>query len=158
MALVLFDTNILIDALKGYRLAIEELEYWDEPAISVITWMEVMAGTREDDQDEVLDFLTNFGFEVIHTNTDIMVASMAIRRKSIQVGPKVSLPDAVIMGTGKVRGAIIVTRNKRDFFVPNVRIPYELTPTDPVQFINIVPPPGPSPAKPRHDDDDVDIS
>lgn len=71
MALVLFDTNILIDALKGYSPAIQELEYWDEPAISAITWMEVMAGTR-DDYDEVLGFLNSFGFEIIQTNEAIM--------------------------------------------------------------------------------------
>jgi predicted nucleic acid-binding protein len=49
MALVLFDTNILIDALKGYKAALDELEYWNEPAISVITWMELFAGAKSDD-------------------------------------------------------------------------------------------------------------
>ncbi|MYN20079.1 VapC toxin family PIN domain ribonuclease [Rugamonas sp. FT107W] len=87
MALVLFDTNILIDALKGYSPAIQELEYWDEPAISAITWMEVMAGTR-DDYDEVLGFLNSFGFEIIQTNEAIMIASMEIRRMSIRMGQK----------------------------------------------------------------------
>jgi len=141
MALVLFDSNILIDALKGYPPAIEELEYWDDPAISAITWMEVMAGTI-DDYDEVLDFLNSFGFEVIHTNQAIMIASMTIRRMSIQMGHKVALPDAIIMGTGIVRGATIVTRNKKDFFTPNVRIPYELKSINPAEFINVDPPPG----------------
>ncbi|RFP10133.1 MULTISPECIES: PIN domain-containing protein [unclassified Duganella] len=141
MALVLFDTNILIDALKGYTPAIEELAYWDEPAISVITWMEVMAGTR-DDYDEVLGFLNSFGFEVIHTNEAIMIASMEVRRMSIQMRHKVALPDAIIMGTALSCRATIVTRNKKDFFTPNVRIPYELTPIDPVEFINVDPPPG----------------
>lgn len=37
--LVLFDTNILIDWSKGYKQALTELAHWDNPAISVITWM-----------------------------------------------------------------------------------------------------------------------
>jgi predicted nucleic acid-binding protein len=43
MAVALFDTNILIDCLKGYQPAIDEVEYWDDACISVITWMEVVA-------------------------------------------------------------------------------------------------------------------
>lgn len=41
MALVLFDTNILIDALHGYEHALQELAHWDEPSISAVTWMEI---------------------------------------------------------------------------------------------------------------------
>lgn len=39
MALVLFDTNILIDGSKNYPEALAELAHWDQPAISAITWM-----------------------------------------------------------------------------------------------------------------------
>jgi predicted nucleic acid-binding protein len=140
MALVLFDTNILIDALKGYELALDELEYWDEPAISVITWMEIIAGADGDERASILKFLEMF--EVIHTNDQIMMVAADVRRTRIVERAKIALPDTIILATGALMAQFVVTRNTKDFRYGNVRVPYELTPTDPVQFINIVPPPG----------------
>jgi predicted nucleic acid-binding protein len=40
----LLDTNILIDFLRGVHVARDELNRYSDKAISVITWMEVMAG------------------------------------------------------------------------------------------------------------------
>lgn len=38
----LFDTNILIDYLGGVALARDELARYREPAISIVSWMEVL--------------------------------------------------------------------------------------------------------------------
>lgn len=38
MALALFDSKFLIDALKGYEVARRELMHYDDGAISAITW------------------------------------------------------------------------------------------------------------------------
>ena len=51
MALALFDTNILIDYLRGYQPAIDEIEYWDDAVISSITWMELMAGAKTNEDE-----------------------------------------------------------------------------------------------------------
>lgn len=143
MALVLYDSNILIDALKGYRPALDELTYWREPAISTITWIEVMAGARPDDEAEVRHFLSEFGFEVIQTNVSIMLVAADVRKVSIRAAPKVAVPDAIIMGTAIVRNATIITRNTKDFRDRpdcRIRVPYGVTSTNPVDFINIRPP------------------
>ena len=145
MALVIFDTNIIIDALKGYKPALDEPEYWDEPAISAITWMEVVAGTKPEEEGEVMGFLDDFGFEIIHTDADIMFAAAKIRKLSIRSGAKIPLPDAIIQGTAVVKNALIVTRNKKDFRGAGIRIPYEVTSTQRLTFSNVVPPPGPAP-------------
>jgi predicted nucleic acid-binding protein len=149
MALVLFDTNILIDCLKGYQPAIDEVTYWDDAAISAITWMEVMAGTTGEERGAVLEFLGNF--EVIHTDRLIMEFAYSLRKDSIEMGKKVALPDAIIMATGLSKKRLIITRNVRDFeklkFLRKfhgsevVRVPYELTNTTPVGFINVIPQP-----------------
>jgi hypothetical protein len=39
MALVLYDTNILIDAPKNLQEALNELAYWDGPAIRQLPWL-----------------------------------------------------------------------------------------------------------------------
>lgn len=149
MAVALFDTNILIDCLKGYQPAIDEVAYWDEPIISAITWMEVMAGTTGEDRGAILEFLGNF--KVVHTDWGIMDFAATLRKDSVQMKKKVPLPDAIIMATGMVHAKLIITRNTRDFAIlmalrPQfVRIPYELTNTNPVDFINVMPPSGQPP-------------
>jgi predicted nucleic acid-binding protein len=42
---VLFDTNIFIDYLRGIRQARSECDKHSDRAGSIITWMEVMAGS-----------------------------------------------------------------------------------------------------------------
>ena len=51
----LLDTNILIDYLAGIAQARAEMERYAMPAISIITWIEVMAGATPD--DEFIEFL-----------------------------------------------------------------------------------------------------
>jgi predicted nucleic acid-binding protein len=44
MALILFDTNIFIDMPDGCARASKELNSYEEPAINVITYMELYSG------------------------------------------------------------------------------------------------------------------
>jgi predicted nucleic acid-binding protein len=146
MAVALFDTNILIDCLKGYQPAIAEVEYWDSACISAITWMEVVAGAKDGDRSAILEFLDEFS--VIHTDDMIMTFAADLRRTSIEIGQKLALPDAIIMTTGLLQAQVIITRNRRDFKLAElmqgqVRTPYELINTSPVGFTNILPPPAP---------------
>ncbi|MFZ0218725.1 MAG: hypothetical protein WAL30_00750 [Candidatus Aquirickettsiella sp.] len=45
MVKALFDTNILVDYLNAVSQARDELGRYQDKAISVVTWMEVMVGT-----------------------------------------------------------------------------------------------------------------
>jgi predicted nucleic acid-binding protein len=51
----LFDTNILIDYLKGIDAAQAELARHRQPLISIVTWMEVLAGVRTDEESDVVE-------------------------------------------------------------------------------------------------------
>ena len=141
MALVLFDTNILIDTLRGIQEAFDELNYYPDAAISSITWMEIMAGTPPVDQPKVRHFLDSSGFLVIHTNESIMNEAAALRAASIRLPPKLALPDAIIMATANVSSRLVITRNKKDFKGLNVRIPYELETTTVIKIVNVIPRP-----------------
>ena len=56
-----FDTNILIDYLAGREDARLELTRYDSRLVSVVTWMEVMAGARSEAEEDVLRmFLRDF--------------------------------------------------------------------------------------------------
>jgi predicted nucleic acid-binding protein len=139
MALVLFDTNILIDSFNGIQEAFDELDYYPDAAISAITWMEVIAGTPPADLPKIRQFLTATGFAVIQTDEAIMNEAAAIRGASIRIPPKIALPDAIIMATGNVTNRLVITRNKKDFRGLNVRIPYELETTNVVKVVNVIP-------------------
>ncbi len=140
MALVLFDTNILVDALKGYQEALLELAYWDEPAISAVTWMEVYAGARPEEMPAIDVLFKGVGIQIIHTDDNIMRLASEIRGESIRRGPKMALPDAIILATALSCNLAIITRNKKDFKGRNVRIPYELVTHTVVEVTNVNPP------------------
>ncbi len=143
MALVLFDTNIVIDALNGIAQASQELGYYTNPAISAVTWMELIAGASISEQPRARAFLIRLGFEVIQTNDAIMHEAATLRSESMRRPPKVPLLDAIIKATATVTGRLIITRNKKDFVGQNIRIPYELETHTIVKVINVMPPPPP---------------
>ncbi|WGG51283.1 PIN domain-containing protein [Rugamonas sp. DEMB1] len=140
MALALFDSNILIDALKGYEVARRELMHYDDGAISAITWIEVVSGTHPAARPEVMTFLADFELQVIQTNETIMLEAANLRGASLFTPPKIALPDAIIIATGNVTGRLIITRNWKDFRGTNIRIPYELqTDNGATTAVNVLP-------------------
>ena len=54
------DTNILIDVLKGEAIALAWLEQQHRPAISLITWMEVLVGCQPEEAPVVQQWLESF--------------------------------------------------------------------------------------------------
>jgi predicted nucleic acid-binding protein len=117
----LLDTNILIDYLNGIEAARDEIARWQQPLISVVTWMEVIVGAGPADEAEVRGFLRRF--RCIGIDAPVAEAAVALRRSR-----RLRLPDAVIAATAVHEGALLVTRNTRDFPAddPTVRAPYRL--------------------------------
>ena len=119
MVKALFDTNILIDYLNGIPQAREELDRYDDKAISIVTWMEVMVGAEPVIEVATRDFLC--GFDIIALDNMIAEHAIAFRKMS-----KSKLPDAIIWASAQVNGLLLVTRNTKDFPAsnPGVRMPY----------------------------------
>lgn len=122
MVAALLDTNILIDFLRGVSAAHDELQRYREKSISIITWMEVLAGAPEGHEKATRQFLK--GFNVIHLDEEIAARAVSIRQQH-----RVKLPDAVIWATAEVEKLLLVTRNTKDFpeNFPGVRVPYKLS-------------------------------
>jgi predicted nucleic acid-binding protein len=119
MVKALFDTNILIDYLNGVPEAQDELDRYDEKAISIVTWMEVMVGASLALEAPTRFFLD--GFEIIALDNGIAEHAIAFRKAS-----KSKLPDAIIWASAQANGLLLVTRNAKDFPAsdPGVRMPY----------------------------------
>lgn len=114
-----FDTNILIDHLLGVPEAGEELGRFSDRAISIVTWAEVLVGAEPEVEARTRAFLDKF--EVVDLRLDIAARAVAIRRQR-----RIKLPDAIVWATAQAEGALLVTRNSKDFPTddPGVRVPY----------------------------------
>lgn len=117
----LFDTNILIDNLNAVQQAREEIGRFENRAISIITWMEVMVGAKADLVEPTRHFLG--GFRVIQVDDEIANRAVDLQRRH-----RIKLPDAIIWATAQITGRLLVTRNTNDFPPGDVGIrePYTL--------------------------------
>lgn len=116
-----FDTNILIDYLNGVPEAARELARYPAAAVSTVTWIEVLAGTAEPEDEAVRSFLARF--DQVALTRPVAEAALALRRRH-----RIRLPDAVIWATARSERTLLVTRNTKDFpqDEPDVRVPYRL--------------------------------
>ncbi|QEP43253.1 type II toxin-antitoxin system VapC family toxin [Ectothiorhodospiraceae bacterium BW-2] len=121
MNIAVFDTNIVIDALNGTNKADVEYQRYQQVYISLITWMEVMVGTDENDT-LTENFLQDY-FITLPITQDVAEKAVIIRKQQ-----KIKLPDAIIKATAQAHNALLVTRNTRDFpeNSEGIRIPYQL--------------------------------
>ena len=78
------------------------------PAISMTTWMEVMVGAPPEAAEATRAFLEGFARGEI----DADVAEAALRLRKAR---RLKVPDAIILASAEVIGAVLVTRNTRDF-------------------------------------------
>ncbi len=118
----LVDSCVLIDHLRGHAAATKFLEREGRAAVSVITWMEVMAGAADEAEGATLRAFLE-GFELIAIDGPIAEEAVALRRER-----RMKLPDAVIFATARVHRLDFATRNTKDFRrrERGVVVPYEL--------------------------------
>ncbi|MCP5199506.1 MAG: type II toxin-antitoxin system VapC family toxin [Gammaproteobacteria bacterium] len=117
----LFDSVILIDYLNGIAAAREEIARYDDLLVSPINWMEVMVGVSGPDEPIVRRFLGRFTQIVV--DQDVAEIAVELRRRH-----RLRLPDAIVWASARHAGALLVTRDTRDFpdNDPGVRVPYRL--------------------------------
>lgn len=117
-----FDTVILIDYLNSVPEAAREFSYYDRITISMVSWIEVMAGVPTAEKETVArEFLRTFNVREV----DEAVAEQAAR---IRRSSRIRVPDAIIRATALELGELLVTRNTKDFprDDPGIRIPYTI--------------------------------
>jgi predicted nucleic acid-binding protein len=118
----LFDTNIIIDALNGHFKAKQEIAACADAAISIVTYLEVMAGTFPQTEDAARALLLRF--KTVDVDLDIADYAVALRQER-----GLSLTDAIIVGTAQATGRVLITRDAKlenEFDDPPVRVPYRV--------------------------------
>lgn len=116
-----FDTNIVIDWLFDRQQAVTELSRYQRHRMSRIVWAEILAGEPVHSRPQVQHILASF--DLVEIDGRIATAAADIRHRS-----KMKLMDAFILATAQVHGAILITRNTKDFpaNMPGIRVPYTL--------------------------------
>ena len=119
----IIDSDVLIDYLLGEARARREIDHYEAREISVVSWMEVMAGANTPAEEaQCLQFLGTCKVHAV--SNDVAREAVALRKLH-----RVKLPDAIVWATARVEKCLLVTRNTRDFPAkdPGVRFPYRLS-------------------------------
>jgi predicted nucleic acid-binding protein len=115
------DTNVLVDYLSGDERARAEIERYASPCISRVTWMEVMVGVADEENEAatVRRFLDRF--QLLELTAEVAEQAVRLRREQ-----RLRLPDAIILASARTQQCPLVTRNTRDFRKewPDIRVPY----------------------------------
>ena len=121
-----FDTNIIVDTLRGFPQARSEIERGVQRGgrvwISRAVWIEVMSKGEGEGLRRAEILLAGFGVDEI--DEEIASRAAALRRER----PRFKAMDAIILASALTRGRVLVTRNTKDFpaEMPGIRVPYFL--------------------------------
>lgn len=116
----LLDSDILLDFLDGHAAAAREIARYRETCISIVSWMEIMAGARTAaDENTRQAFLQHF--RIVPITQRVAEEAVALRRKY-----RIKLPDAIVWASAITEDCLLVSRNTKDFpaNLPGVRFPY----------------------------------
>jgi tRNA(fMet)-specific endonuclease VapC len=122
MEVVVCDTNILIDILKGDDAVVSLVEGIDRAvAISSITGMELFFGALNKRELHQLEKFVQI-FRMIHLNEEISSLALDLERRYAK-SHNLTIPDALIAATAMVHRAPLLTHNLKDFrFIEKLKL------------------------------------
>jgi len=114
MAKLLFDTDVIIDFLRGKQGAkriMSSVRDEDMPCCSAVTVAEIRAGMRDEEEPATRAFLESFDILSI----DKKVAQLAgdLKRKTKQ--QQLELDDCFIAATALIHQAVLITHNPKHY-------------------------------------------
>ena len=123
-ALLVVDTDVLIDYLRDQAQAVAFLEDRDQPlAVSVVTIAELYVGVRAGEERQRLDAFVQ-AFEVLSLEREA-AAVAGLWRQQYGRSHGTGLADALIAASVHAAGASLATLNRRHFpMLANVVVPY----------------------------------
>jgi predicted nucleic acid-binding protein len=118
------DSSVLIDYLRkdevirGFILAL--LSEGHQPATTCVNVAEVQRGVRPREQGPLAALLTRLEF--LPTTREAAVRAGRYQADFARRGRTIHTPDALVAGTARAHGAIVVTDNTDDFPMGDVRV------------------------------------
>lgn len=119
---ILFDTDVLIDHLRGEiraRDCLKNLKKNHVFTISVITLAELEAGIHDAEQKIVQEFLSLFSFIPI---TEEIARKAGNYKRTFHRSHRILLPDALIAATAFIMEMPLYTLNLKDYPMKDIDI------------------------------------
>jgi predicted nucleic acid-binding protein len=117
---VLVDSNILIDFFQGNTRALDQLEKYEDIALSRITWIEALIGAPNTKAENTRkSFLSKL--KILEITPLVAEKSIDLRREY-----RLKLPDCLIWATAQLDDRVLITLDKKDFPKnhPSIYFPY----------------------------------
>ncbi|MBO5307194.1 MAG: type II toxin-antitoxin system VapC family toxin [Lentisphaeria bacterium] len=114
---MLFDTDVLIWALRGDVNAAKVIDETERRYISAVNYMELMQGARDKtEQRQIKNFLAALEFEVLPINEAVSHrASIFIEEYALKSG--IQLADALVFATACEHSQCLCSANQKHFRV-----------------------------------------
>lgn len=125
MALVLLDSTVLIDALRGRR-AVERIRQLraggDRPVVSPVNVEEIVRGLRDAERARTTRFLR--GLRLLPLDRAQAMQAGEWRRSYAARGRTLSQADCLVAAAAQRAGGRLATGNPKDFPMPELAVEY----------------------------------
>ena len=125
MALILADTDVLIDYLAGTQPVADEKATYiqsDQLATSAVSCFELLVGAREGKRGDAVRRLVR-RIPVVAVDRQAAVEAAQVRRQLAERGFTIGMADSLIAGTAIACDFPLVTRNRKHFErIENLRL------------------------------------
>jgi predicted nucleic acid-binding protein len=112
---MLVDTDVLIWVSRNNGKALKEIEAISFPAMSTVTYMEVIYGIRSKvELKQWHSYIKDREFKILPVTEDISNRAQFWMEEYLFTN-RLSLPDALIAATAKIHGLDLLTGNYADF-------------------------------------------
>ena len=112
---MIFDTDVLIWAVRGSPQAARAIEAAENRALSIVSFMELLQGARSKlEGGRIRQSLRQLGFEILPLSAPIGAAAAAIIEQHA-LAHGIQLADALIAATAIQSGLTLYTGNVRHF-------------------------------------------
>jgi hypothetical protein len=112
---MLFDTDVVIWAMRGNEKAADAIDQASEPAISIISYMELLRGARDKREiKQIRSFLKDVDFNILPVMENIgHRASIYMEEYCLKVDMCVA--DALLAATAAEHQLTLITGNKKHY-------------------------------------------
>lgn len=120
---MLFDTDIIIWALRGNEKAATIIDNAQSRFISAVSYMELLKGARDkNDQKFTKSFISDLGFEILPVTENISHRAM-IYMEEFVLKSGMDMADSLIAATAAENTLKLCTGNSKHYkFIPNIEL------------------------------------
>ncbi len=112
---LLFDTDVIIWLLRGNLSAQKMISEVDSPAISAITYMELVQGIlNKKEFIQLRQLIVGWDFKLFYVSQEIHMKAIGLVEE-LYLSDALKIPDALIAATALFNGLTLVTGNVKHF-------------------------------------------